>query len=73
MFNLFDVSNLRAIIQTRWRFFMIIQSCDVLQIIISKIESMITEQKTKCPNLSDEEIFEQIKMSLRLENISKNS
>lgn len=52
---------------------MIIQSCDVLQIIISKIESMITEQKTKCPNLSDEEIFEQIKMSLRLENISKNS
>lgn len=47
---------------------MIVQSCDVLLVIISKIESMITEQKTQCPNLSDEEIFEQIKINLGLEN-----
>ncbi|MDD4973593.1 MAG: hypothetical protein PHY93_04545 [Bacteriovorax sp.] len=47
---------------------MIVQNCNLLLEIITKIELMITEQKTQRPDLSDEEIIDQIKNNLRLEN-----
>lgn len=36
---------------------MIVQNCHPLLVIISKIESMISEQKARFPELSDEEIL----------------
>ncbi|MDO9182360.1 MAG: hypothetical protein Q7U04_08115 [Bacteriovorax sp.] len=47
---------------------MIVQNCTLLLEIITKIESMISDQKTQQPNLSDEEIIDQIKKKLRVEN-----
>jgi hypothetical protein len=47
---------------------MIIQNSTFLLEIITKIESMISEQKIQQPSLSDEEIIEQIKLKLRKEN-----
>ncbi|MGZ3788304.1 MAG: hypothetical protein ACXVLQ_07255 [Bacteriovorax sp.] len=47
---------------------MIVQNCNLLLVILSKIESMILDQKTQHPHLSDEEIIEQLKIRLRLEN-----
>jgi hypothetical protein len=47
---------------------MIVQNCNFLLEIITKIESMIVEQKSQQPDLSDEEIIDQIKKKLRLEN-----
>jgi hypothetical protein len=47
---------------------MIIQNCNLLLEIITKIELMITDQKAQHPTLSDEEIIDQIKNTLRLEN-----
>lgn len=47
---------------------MIVQNCTLLLEIISKIELMITDQKTQQPYLSDEEIIDQIKIKLRSEN-----
>lgn len=47
---------------------MIIQNCTLLLEILTKIESMIVEQKTQRPDLSDEEIIDQLKLKLRSEN-----
>jgi hypothetical protein len=47
---------------------MIDQNGNVLLEIISQIESMITDQKTQQPHLSDEEIINLIKLKLRKEN-----
>lgn len=47
---------------------MIVQNCTLLLEIITKIESMITDQKTQQPQLSDEEIIDHIKLKLRNEN-----
>lgn len=47
---------------------MIVQNCNLLLEIITKIEKMISDQKTQQPHLSDEEIIDQIKLTLRREN-----
>ena len=47
---------------------MIIQNCNFLLEIITKIELMITDQKTQHPYLTDEEIIDHIQKTLRLEN-----
>lgn len=47
---------------------MIIQNCTLLLEIITKIESMISDQRTQHPDLSDEEIIDQLKIKLRNEN-----
>ncbi|MBC7540898.1 MAG: hypothetical protein H7281_18905 [Bacteriovorax sp.] len=47
---------------------MIIQNCNLLLEIITKIELMITDQKTQQPDLSDEEIINLIKNNLRDRN-----
>lgn len=49
---------------------MIVQNCNLLLVIISKIESLISEQKTQHPHLSDEEIIESIKKKFSDENRS---
>ncbi len=49
---------------------MIIQNCNPLLVVISKIESLITEQKTQHPHLSDEEIIEFLKIKFSIENRS---
>lgn len=49
---------------------MIIQNCSVLLVIISKIESLIVEQKAQHPDLNDEEIIEKIKYKFKTENCS---
>ena len=61
-----DISNLCFTIQTRG--FMIIQNCNILLEIITKIESMIVDQKNQHPDLSDEEIIDHLKLKLRSEN-----
>jgi hypothetical protein len=47
---------------------MIVQNCNLLLVIISKIETMISDQKTQHPELSDEEIIESLKIKLSREN-----
>ncbi|MFA6237556.1 MAG: hypothetical protein WC635_09540 [Bacteriovorax sp.] len=47
---------------------MIVQNCTLLLEIITKIESMISEQKAQRPDLNDEEIIDQIKIKLKREN-----
>lgn len=47
---------------------MIVQNCNLLLEIITKIESMISDQKNQQPFLSDEEIIDVIKLKLRSEN-----
>lgn len=47
---------------------MIIQNCTLLLEIITKIESMIMDQKIQQPHLSDEEIIDCIKLKLKHEN-----
>ena len=49
---------------------MIIQNCNLLLVIISKIESLIAEEKTQYPNLNDEEIIEFLKLKFSIENRS---
>lgn len=49
---------------------MIIQNCNLLLVILTKIESIVLEQKTQHPNLSDEEIIEFIKYKFSIENRS---
>jgi hypothetical protein len=47
---------------------MIIQNSTVLLEVISKIESMMTDQLNQQPNLSDEEIINFLKLKLQSEN-----
>jgi hypothetical protein len=49
---------------------MIIQNSNLLLIIISKIESIIAEEKTQHPDLNDEEIIESIKYKFAITNRS---
>ena len=49
---------------------MIIQNCHPLLAIITKIESIIADQKTQHPHLNDEEIIEFIKIKFSIENRS---
>jgi hypothetical protein len=49
---------------------MIIQNCNPLLVILTKIESIIADQKTQHPNLNDEEIIEFIKIKFSIENRS---
>ena len=49
---------------------MIIQDCNLLLVILSKIESIVVEQKAQHPYLSDEEIIESIKNKFSDENRS---
>ena len=49
---------------------MIAQNCSLLLVVITKIESLITEQKTQHPQLSDEDIIEFLKIKFSLENRS---
>lgn len=47
---------------------MIVQNCNLLLVIITKIESMIADSKAQHPNLSDEEIIDQLRKRLGQEN-----
>ncbi len=49
---------------------MIIQNCNPLLVILTKIESIMTDQKIQHPHLSDEEIIEFIKFKFSIENNS---
>jgi hypothetical protein len=49
---------------------MIIHNCNLLLVIISKIESLIAEKKTQHPYLNDEEIIEFLKIKFSIENRS---
>lgn len=49
---------------------MIVQNCNLLLVIITKIESLISEQKIQHPHLSDEEIIELLKLKFSIENRS---
>ncbi len=49
---------------------MIIQNCPLLLVILTKIESLIVEEKAQQPNLSDEEIIEFLKIKFQRENRS---
>jgi hypothetical protein len=49
---------------------MVIQNCNLLLVIITKIESLIAEQKTQHPYLNDEEIIESLKNKFSIENRS---
>jgi hypothetical protein len=49
---------------------MIIQNCNLLLVIISKIEEIVAEQKTQHPHLNDEEIIEILKIKFSIENRS---
>lgn len=49
---------------------MIVQNCNLLLVIISKIESLIAEQKTQHPYASDEDIIEFLKIKFSIENRS---
>lgn len=49
---------------------MIIQNCNLLLVVITKVEELIAEQKTQHPNLSDEEIIEFLKYKFSIENRS---
>lgn len=47
---------------------MLIQNCNLLLVVITKIESMIADSKAQHPNLSDEEIFDQLRKALGQQN-----
>lgn len=47
---------------------MVVQNCNLLLVIITKIESMIADSKAQHPHLSDEEIIEHLRKRLGLEN-----
>ena len=49
---------------------MIIQNCNLLLVVISKIESLIAEQRAQHPDLNDEEIIEFLKFKFSIENRS---
>jgi hypothetical protein len=49
---------------------MIIQNCNLLLVIITKIETLIAEQKRQHPDLNDEEIIEFLKFKFSIENRS---
>ena len=49
---------------------MIIQNCPLLLVILTKIESLIVEQRTQQPHLNDEEIIEYLKNKFQRENRS---
>ena len=49
---------------------MVIQNCNPLLVILSKIESIITDHKIQHPHLNDEEIIEFIKYKFSIENKS---
>ena len=49
---------------------MIIQNCNPLLVILTKIESIIADHKTQHPHLNDEEIIEFIKYKFSIENNS---
>lgn len=49
---------------------MIVQNCNPLLVVISKIESLIVEAKSQNPGLSDEQIIEIIKNKFSRENKS---
>jgi hypothetical protein len=49
---------------------MIVQNCNLLLVVITKIESLITEQKAQHPDLSDEDIIEFLKYKFSIENRS---
>lgn len=44
---------------------MIVRSCPLFMMIITKIERLILDQKTQHPDLTDEEIIEILKNKLR--------
>lgn len=43
---------------------MIVRSCPIFMMILSKIEHLILDQKSQNPNLTDEEIIEILKNKL---------
>lgn len=47
---------------------MIVQNCNPLLVIISKIESLISEQKARNPELTDEEILTLLSRKISEEN-----
>ena len=49
---------------------MIVQNCNLLLVVITRIESLIAEQKTQHPHLNDEEIIECLKFKFAIENNS---
>lgn len=49
---------------------MIIQNCNLLLVVITKVEELITEYKAQHPSLSDEEIIEFLKYKFSIENRS---
>ena len=49
---------------------MIIQNCNPQLVVLTKIESIIADQKTQHPNLNDEEIIEFLKIKFSIENRS---
>lgn len=49
---------------------MIIQNCNLLLVVISKIELLIAEQKAQHPCASDEDIIEFLKIKFSIENRS---
>lgn len=49
---------------------MIVQNCNPLMVVISKIETLIAETKAQYPALSDEEIITLLKNKFSKENIS---
>ena len=49
---------------------MIIQNCNLLLVVITKVEELIAEHKTQHPHLSDEEIIEFLKYKFSIENRS---
>jgi len=49
---------------------MIVQNCTLLLVILTKIESLIVEQRAQQPDLSDEEIIEYLKNKFQNENRS---
>lgn len=49
---------------------MIVQNCNPLLVVISRIESIIEQIKIQNPKLADEEIIELLKKKFSLENNS---
>jgi hypothetical protein len=47
---------------------MIVQNCNLLLVVITKIELLISEQKTQHPELSDEDIIEFLKYNVLIHN-----
>jgi hypothetical protein len=49
---------------------MIVRECSLLFLVISKLESLIADEKSQHPNLSDEEIIEKLKYKIATQNKS---